>query len=149
MKEFQDLMEYKIVIDDVIGYQSFNQYYYTIKELLGHQREEKLTDLRNDDLKLESMNNLIKHVKNRAKFVSMKIFKERLDGTFAPFKLAPEVNTIEKFIWNDHNMIGYYSGSWIRDRFQFLMTLGSISRSESLYKADLCDLCDFIFKQHR
>ena len=27
------------------------------------------------------------------------------------------------------------------------MTLGSISRIESLYKADLSDLCDFMFKQ--
>ena len=37
----------------------------------------------------------------------------------------------------------------MRDRFQFLMTLGFISRSESLYKADFCDLCAFIFKQRR
>ena len=37
----------------------------------------------------------------------------------------------------------------MRDRFQFLRSIGSISRNESLYKADLCDLCDFIFKQRR
>ena len=149
LKEFQDITSHKIVIDDVIGYQSFNQHYCAIKELLGHQRQMHLTELRNDELKSESMNNLIKHVKNRAEFVSRKIFKERLDGTFAPFKLASEVNRIENYIWDDHNNTGYFSGSSMRDRFQFLMTLGSVSRSESLYKADLCDLCDFNFKQRR
>ena len=145
LKEFQDITSHKIVIDDVIGYQSFNQHYCAIKELLGHQRQMHLTELRNDELKSESMNNLIKHVKNRSEFVSRKMFKERLDGTFAPYKLASEVNRIENYIWDDHNNTGYFSGSSMRDRFQFLMTLGSVSRSESLYKADLCDLCDFIF----
>ena len=76
----------------------FNQYYCAIKKLLGHQRQENLTDLRNDDLKMESMNDLIKHVKTRAEVISRLIFKERLDGTFAPFKLASEVNIIEDFI---------------------------------------------------
>ena len=46
-------------------------------------------------------------------------------------------------------MTGYYSGSSMRDRFQFLMTLRSILKSESLYKVDLSDICDFIFKQCR
>ena len=146
LKEFEDIINNKIVIDDVIGYQSFNQHYCAIKELLGHQRQLHQTELRNDELKTESMNNLIKHVQNRGEIVSRKIFKERLDGTFAPFKLASEVNTIEKYIWEDHNNTSCFSGASLRDRFQFLMTLGSISRSESLYKADLCD---FIFKQRR
>ena len=120
-----------------VGYQCFNQHYCAIKELLGHQRQENLTDLHNDDLKMGSMNDVIKHVKNRAEIVSRLTFKERLDGTFAPFKLASGVNIIEDFVWNDHNMNGYYSVSSMRDRFQFLMTLGSILRIESLYKLTL------------
>jgi len=98
LKDFQDVTSHKIVIDGVIGYQSFNQHYCDIKKLLGHQRQMHLTELRNDELKSESMNNLIEHVKNRAEFVSRKIFKERIDGTFAPFKLASEVNRIENYI---------------------------------------------------
>ena len=35
----------------------------------------------------------------------------------------------------------------MRDRFQFLMTLAGVMRSDSLLKSDLCDLCDFTFKQ--
>ena len=46
-------------------------------------------------------------------------------------------------------MTGYYIGSSMRDPFQFLTTLGSISRSESLYKADLSDICNFMLKQRR
>ena len=38
--------------------------------------------------------------------------------------------------------------SSIRDRFQFLMTLSGCLRSDSLYKADLCDLCDLVYHQN-
>ena len=40
-----------------------------------------------------------------------------------------------------------YSLNALRNRFQFLMTLGAVMRSDSLYSADLCDLCDFTFLQ--
>ena len=40
-----------------------------------------------------------------------------------------------------------YGTAALRDRFQFLMTLSSVMRSDSIYKADLCDLCDFSFLQ--
>ena len=40
-----------------------------------------------------------------------------------------------------------YGTAALRDRFQFLMTLSAVMRSDSVYKADLCDLCDFSFQQ--
>ena len=35
----------------------------------------------------------------------------------------------------------------LRDLFQFLMTLLAVIRSDSLYKANLCYLCNFMFHQ--
>ena len=35
----------------------------------------------------------------------------------------------------------------IRDIFQLLMTLSNCLRSESIYKADLSDLCDLVYHQ--
>ena len=35
----------------------------------------------------------------------------------------------------------------LRDRFYFLFTLGVAIRSESVFKADLCDLMDFTYHQ--
>ena len=46
-----------------------------------------------------------------------------------------------------HNHKRIYGTAALRDRFQFLMTLSAVMRSDSIYKADLCDLCDFSFKQ--
>ena len=72
---------------DVIGYQCFNQYYCAVKDLLRHQRSFNVTTLRNSALSTEEMNNLIQYFKHRGEDVTRKTFKERLDGTFAPFKL--------------------------------------------------------------
>ena len=44
------------------------------------------------------------------------------------------VNKIEKIIWNNHNIISYYNGSLFCGFLQFLMTVGSVCQSESLYK---------------
>ena len=40
-----------------------------------------------------------------------------------------------------------YGTSALQDRFQFRVTLSAVIRSDSMYKTDLCDLCDFTFHQ--
>ena len=47
------------------------------------------------------------------------------------------------------NMTKVYGTAALRDRFQFLHTLAAVMRSDSVYKADLADMCDFNFKQPR
>ena len=49
----------------------------------------------------------------------------------------------EEWLWKHAYQTKVHSASALRDRFQFLISLGAVLRSESLYKADLCDLCDF------
>ena len=46
-------------------------------------------------------------------------------------------------------MTKVYGTAALRDRFQFLHTLAAVMRSDSVYKAELADICDFNFKQPR
>ena len=41
----------------------------------------------------------------------------------------------------------YYVAATLRYRFHFLFTIGAVIRSESVFKADLCDLMDFKYLQ--
>ena len=80
--------------------------------------------------------------------VNWATFKERNDGTFQPYKLSNEINNIEQFIWDDSPKSGiFYGAASLRDRFHFLFTIGAVIRSESVFKADLCDLVDFNYLQ--
>ena len=40
-----------------------------------------------------------------------------------------------------------YGTAALRDIFKVLFTLSAITRSDSVYKTDLCDMCDFTFLQ--
>ena len=86
-KNYFNFSDDKFCTMDVIGYQCFNQYYCAVKDLLRHQRSLNVTILRNSALSTEEMNNLIQYFKHRGEDVTRKTFKERFDGTFAPFKL--------------------------------------------------------------
>ena len=46
-----------------------------------------------------------------------------------------------------HQRTRKYDTTALRDCFQFLMTLSAGKRSDSIYKADLFYLCDFLFQQ--
>ena len=70
------------------------------------------------------------------------LFKERMTGDFEPFKMIGEVPRIEEWMWKYNNSTISFGASSLRDRYHFLMTLGAVLRSESLYKADLADVCD-------
>ena len=58
-----------------------------------------------------------------------------------------EVNAIEDFMWNYNCETASFSAASLRNCCQFLSTLSGILRSESLYRGDLSDLCDFKFQQ--
>jgi hypothetical protein len=61
--------------------------------------------------------------------------------------MAAEVSNIEEFMWKYSCRTASFSASSMRDRFQYLFSLNGVLRMESLYLADLSDLCDFIFHQ--
>ena len=60
-----------------------------------------------------------------------------------------DVPKIEDFIWNEKRNARIYGTNGLRDQFQLLFSLSAVLRSDSIYLADLSDLCDFKFKQKR
>ena len=75
------------------------------------------------------------------------LYKERVTSDFQPFRIAGELASIEKYMWEYSCKTASFSASSMRDRFQYLFSLNGVLRMESLYLADLSDLCDFIFHQ--
>ena len=131
---------------DVLDFDSINQYVCAVKTLILKQRSASLINLKGDDIMTDRMKLLIKEVKTRRNAVTKALFKERLSEEFQPFKMIGEIPRIEEWLWNYNNTTISYATSSLRDRFHFLMTLGAVLRSESLFKADLSDLCDFILE---
>ena len=94
------------------------------------------------------MKQLIHIITYRGEMVNRDPFKERNDGIFQPYNLFNEIDNIEKIIWDDCPKSSmYYGAATLRDRFHFLFTIGAVIRSESVFKADLCDLMDFNYLQ--
>ena len=76
-------------------------------------------------------------------------FKERCDGEFAPFIIIEHIPGLEEVFWKHKNMTRVYGTSALQDRFQFFHSLAAVIRSDSVYKADVADMCNFNFKQSR
>ena len=134
---------------DVLDFDAINQYICAVKTLILQQRSANLTSLRGDDIMTDRMKVLIKEIKNRRNAVTKALFKERITEEFKPFKMIGEVPRIEEWLWNYNNSTISFGTSSLRDRFHFLMSLGAVLRSESLFKADLSDLCDFILDRDK
>ena len=86
----------------------------------------------------------MKMVKSRKNKVTKAMFKERASGTFQPFTMIKKILCIEKYLWDCHSSTLVNGASALRDRYHFLMCLCGVLRSESMYLADLTDLCDFM-----
>ena len=127
---------------DVLDVDTINQYLCAVKTLLLKQRSAGLTSLKSDDIMTERMKVLLKEVRTRRNAVVRALFKERISKEFQPFKMIVEVPRIEEWLWEYNNTTISFAASSLRDRFHFLMSLGAVLRSESLFKADLSDLCD-------
>ena len=129
---------------DVLDFTAVNQYSCAVKEILQQQRDNGINNIRKDDLDSDRMNQLMKMVKSRKNKVTKAMFKERSSGAFQPFKMIQEIPRIEKYLWDYPSSTLVNGASALRDRYHFLMCLCGVLRSESMYLADLADLCDFM-----
>ena len=129
----------------VIAFSQWNQYLCTVKKhILQQQNGLDVTNINHDYLYTEKLKQLIHIVTYRDEMVNMATFKGKNDGIFQPYKLSNKINHIEQFIWDDSPKSGiFYGAASLCDRFHFLFTIGAVIRSESVFKADLCDLMDF------
>jgi len=71
-------------------------------------------------------------------------FEEKLEHDFLPYVLVQKIPVIEQHLFNRNAFCATKCVGALRDRFCFLMTTNGILRGESLFKADLSDICDFI-----
>ena len=142
----QDNDEEKIIGKELLGYDSVNQYFCAIKELSSFQNFNQNSRGLKDDLNSFRVKSLFKKIKSRRETNRKVLYKERLEGDFLPFKMAESIPAIENFMWESNNNTSLYGLGSLRDRFQFLITLGGVTRSESMYKGDISDLCDLKFK---
>ena len=136
-------------LGNVVGHDCVNQYLCAIRKIAEDQNEDGTNSIQSYELNSTRVKRLMKNIKNRKDRVSKKQFKERISGDFKPYSLFSSVPKMENFMWKVNSNTASYGASALRDRFQFLMTLSGVLRSESLYKADLADLCDFIYHQNR
>ena len=60
-----------------------------------------------------------------------------------------EIPKIETYLWMSKSNTKVYGLTSLRNRFHYLYTLQAVMRSESLFKTDMADLCDFKFLQKR
>ena len=70
------------------------------------------------------------------------LFKKLLEGDFSYFRMANSIPKIEDYMRNNNNYISLFGLVSLHNRFWFLTTLGGVTRSESIFKADFIDLCD-------
>ena len=126
-----------------------NQYLCAVKQLIKTQRDEGLIKLQNWDIMTERMKQMLLLVTERREKVSKALFKERATADFDPFRMAGEVSHIEEFVWAYICRTASFSASYMRDRFQYLFSLNCVLQMESVYLADLSDLCEFIFHQNQ
>ena len=136
-------------VGNVVGFDMVNQYLCAIRHISTDQCDDGINTITNIDINSTRVKRLMNNIKNRKDHVSKKNFKERINGEFKPYSLYSEIPRMERFMWKYGSGTAVFGASALRDRFQFLMTLSGVLRSESLYKADLADLCDFKYKQSR
>ena len=59
--------------------------------------------------------------------------------------MAESIPAIGDYMWKSYSTTSLFGMGSLRDRFQFLITLGGVTRSASIYKSDLSELCDLKF----
>ena len=111
-------------VGNVCGIQTIQHYLAAIRRLIDSQRESGESTLRREDIMTENMKALVKSVSNQNEIVMKSQFKERTTGAFEPFQQVQEISAIEEYFWNRNNNARSHSSGALRNRFQFLYTLG-------------------------
>lgn len=85
-------------------------------------------------------------VSNRKKIEAKKNYKEKWSHELSPFGLVDEVTNIAEHLFKKNCNSGAFCQSSIRDMFTFLFSHNGILRGESLFRAELSDICSLWLK---
>jgi hypothetical protein len=127
-----------------IEYDQLNQYLCSLLKLWRDQKDMGSNNVLKEDLRSDRVERLLEVVKHRKKNIDKENFEEKLESDFIPFLQVERIPLIEQELFNRHCNAPLFSLGSLRDRFCFLLSTFGILRGESLFKADLSDLCDFI-----
>jgi len=87
-----------------------------------------------------SLDELMKHVKERAPMIRKSTYQEKVSSEFAPYTIVEHYNEIEDLMWNDSDTIGRRSVCTnLRHRYSLLHLTSGILRCESLHRAEISD----------
>ncbi len=136
----------ELIAEKVIGHSCMKQYWAAVIDLHTRQWQYGSRTAPKIPLMTPEIKALMDNVKTRKKRIAKKNFEEKLTCEFSPYACVSEVPSIEKVLFDHHGATQVYGISALRDRFCFNMTTSGILRGESLFKADLSDLCDLIHK---
>ena len=89
---------------------------------------------------------LLNNLQKKEKHVKEENFEEKLTANFAPYQTASEILQLELYLFEEKAFSNVYMVDSLRDRYCLLQTTSAILQGESLYQADLSNLCDMIFK---
>lgn len=125
-----------------ISYSMFNGYYCALINLHEHQRDVlKINSYLKEELRSSRVKALQEEVRSRRQEVNKNNYREKFDREFLPYQISQKVPDIAEVLWNRNSSCKKYYMSSLRDRFCFLMTHSGIIRGESLFKAEMSDMC--------
>ena len=94
-----------------------------IKELSSFQNFDKNKKGLKDNLNSFRVKSLFNKIKSRRETNRKNIFKERSEGFFSS-KMAELISAIENYMWKSNSVTPLFGLGYLRERFQFLITLG-------------------------
>lgn len=117
------------------------QYKATFRKLYNIQKMRGVLSAQWDDLWTKDLNDIAKHVTERAPKLKKESYVEKVSNEFAPYLYVDRYPDIETELWNDSTSSpGHRSiSSGLRHRYVLLHLTSGILRCESLYKAELSD----------
>jgi len=133
---------------DCCGYSQVNIYKATVFNIHLEQKSSGCNSFSwEDDINTQSLQQLMKKVRNRAPLVAKRNAAEKIDAHMTPFFYVQWLPNIERYFFAK-GVSNFQSTvfSSLRNSFTFKFTLAGVIRGESLERADLSDLCDYFWQ---
>lgn len=134
---------------ELLGISSFKQYWAAILELHQHQVAYNANNLLKCQLESLRMKALREQVAGRKARVAKALYKEKVSKDINPFLMLEKLDDMEEAMFYASNASRTNGMAGLRNRFTLLCTLQQVTRGESLFKCELSDLIDFVYKSRR
>lgn len=123
------------------GAANFNGWKALLKKIHKVQLSRKVQSRTWEVIWLCGLDELHKHVKERAPIIARLNYEEKVNGEFAPCAVVERYDDLERTMWEDSFSRGNHRSinTGLRHRHCLLHLVSGILRAESLHRADLSD----------